>query len=518
MAGSPPLLPHIASSDMVCRSDTQQPPIGFYPRDFPPAANILQYCHKASQTDTGPPSTGFYNRIPPPRFPSYSDMATQTIPRLPVDGLSVNGLPVTTFLSPMGPDPPVALYSFIETVNSASKNLPSTGLPSRGPPPPLAPRVARYVEMLARRDNVDPIAAGYAPLVGGVPPPRSAFAEIGASPRVGLASLGIYPRKPSVDRQWKDAIQYWDKMEDDDKQQVSQELLLCRKLARCPKELLSVATYGLTAAGSSSRTVISSDSPVPAFQLAPKLPEFPTCYDGNRNNSDSDSHMPISLRQLMAWKQLNELAEMVCGEHVHESTPRGLIHSGPQEGYIFKWECGSLLWTAKICTHCEFRRMTCAKKFEIPSQKLSPGETPQAQLRVLAVWEGHVCEYIHDLRTCGLLKASWWKNDVDLTGESSGMNTQWRCGVWTPRFVTCDHPVFEKTLIPRSFHIALDVAKTISTLKGEFCAWALAGYGHRENLLRINTVAPCLPEAPNFVDFIRNNGISRQKEEREFVL
>jgi hypothetical protein len=98
--------------------------------------------------------------------------------------------------------------------------------------------------------------------------------------------------------------------------------------------------------------------------------------------------------------------------------------------------------------------MTCSKKFEIPSQKLSSGETLQTQLRVLAVWEGHVCEYTYNLRAHGLLKASWWKNDVDLTGESSGMNTQWRCGVWTPRFVTCDHPVFEKTYASNGDEIA----------------------------------------------------------------
>ncbi|PWW75496.1 hypothetical protein C7212DRAFT_344857 [Tuber magnatum] len=95
--------------------------------------------------------------------------------------------------------------------------------------------------------------------------------------------------------------------------------------------------------------------------------------------------------------------------------------AGPKEWYIFKWEYGTLLWTAKVCTNCEFRRITCSKRLDIPDQKLSPGEPPKSCLRVLEVWDGIVCLHILQLHVRGLLKEGWWKNDLNFDGQSIDM-------------------------------------------------------------------------------------------------
>ncbi|PWW80041.1 hypothetical protein C7212DRAFT_361510 [Tuber magnatum] len=425
-------------SDCLSPLHDQPSPTGSpKPDGGPPSPpHIAHYSDMASQTDTGPPSTGYYTRTPPPYFCNISHMAIQTDEYL----LVTASFPMANhrFLHPSAPDPSKRgpprsvlasevvdehpeIFGIAEPVAPKDTSRSCCCCCTRHQPPPQPPHVTRYLEMGKRKD-VDPVTAEFSPLMGDVPPARSAFLDIGASPEVGLASLGIFPRKPRIPDPWHQP----------------------QNTGEFPNRLRA-ATH--------SRATTPSPPPTPRTSRWVAAPVI-VCPDGVRNGDENYHDNPVSLFQLVASQNLDELAEVVCPTHGHESNARRLIHSGPTEGYIFKWECETLLWTAKVCTNCEFRRITCSKRLEIPDQKLSPGETPKTHLRVLAVWDGIVCLYILHLYMHGLLKEGWWKNDLDFDGHSIDIDTQRRCGTWVPHIVQCDHPVFQRTFADNGDEIA----------------------------------------------------------------
>ncbi|KAG0639179.1 hypothetical protein HOY80DRAFT_1075093 [Tuber brumale] len=192
-----------------------------------------------------------------------------------------------------------------------------------------------------------------------------------------------------------------------------------------------------TPSGPSQRTAVTH-LPMPSRDT----PRFSTYY--TPMPSDPFSGLPPGVRpqptdvQEDVVIELNVLSKMVCGGHYHRSTTLDLIPSGRTEGYSVQWECGTLLWTLKICANCEFRRITCSKKVESPNQEKVevPGQEPsplapiKTRFRVIGVWEGVVCEYLLYLYGIGELNEGWWKNDVDLTGETGEGGRQRRYKIW----------------------------------------------------------------------------------------